>query len=181
MAFLSYNKIVAEESIHYERISPLKLGGPDGLIARHVKSLPAEQTSAWKLDAAGLLRLAGAAGENLAVLFDAARNDDTAVCLYELTRIHGSCRDTSTNLALDFNVVLDRELSGIRPQSAAAFDSPLAATPKILREILALSGGPRGGDWKWGASPMQLGATVVSAHRSAPPGARCSCGSAGIK
>jgi hypothetical protein len=48
------------------------------------------------------------ARENLGVLFDAAGHDANAVCFYELTRLHGSCRDTRTNLALDFNIVLDR-------------------------------------------------------------------------
>jgi hypothetical protein len=181
MPFLIYNKTAAGEHIHYERINPLKLAGPDGLIARHVRSLAAEQSAAWKFDAIGLIKLAGARGDTLGVLFDAARGDATAVCLYELTLIHGSCHDTSTNLALDFNIVLDRELSEIRPQSSAAFDTPLAATPKKLREILALTGGPGGGDWKWDASPMQLGATVVSPHESAPPCAKCSCGSTGAK
>ena len=64
MAFLIYKKTDAGTNIRYERIKPLKLGGSDGLIARHVKSLPADQTASWKLDAAGLLRLAGVAGEN---------------------------------------------------------------------------------------------------------------------
>lgn len=33
---------------------------------------------------------------------------------------------------------------------------------KRLREILQLSGGPDGGDWKWETPAMNLGATVVS-------------------
>src|SRR5208282_1955679 len=117
--------------------------------------LTGDQTASWKLDAAGLLRLAGVAGENLGVLFDASGRDATAVCFYELTRLHGSCRDTSTNLALDFNVVLDQELDGT--DFAVAFAAPLAAKPKKLREILALTGGPSGGDWKWGQSGLQIG------------------------
>ena len=44
MAFLIYKKTDAGTNIRYERIKPLKLGGSDGLIARHVKSLPADQT-----------------------------------------------------------------------------------------------------------------------------------------
>lgn len=164
-----YSKTATGDNIRYERIKPLKLGGRDGLIARHARTLPADQSEAWKLDAAELASLAGAGGENVAVLFDAAPADATVVCLYELTRVHGSCRDTSTNLALDFNVVVDRKLAGFLPDSTASFTAPSEATPKILREILALTGGLAGGDWKWGESPMQLGATVVSGHRSRPP------------
>lgn len=181
MAFLVYKKTAAGDHLHYERLTPLKLAGRDGLIARHVKTLPAEQTSVWTLEAAGLGQLGGAEGDDIAVLFNAAPGDTTTVCVYELTRIHGSCRDTSTNLALDFNVVLDRDLAESSPGFTAAFDVPLAATPKKLREILALTGGPGGGDWKWGTSPIQLGATVVPAHQSGPPCANCSCGRAGTK
>jgi hypothetical protein len=164
MGFLIYKKTNAGNNVRYERVRPLRLGGADGSIARHVKSLAAERSASWKLEVAGLLRLAGDAGENLAVLFDSASGDTAAVCFYELTRIHGSCRDTSTNLALDFNVVLDRELPEFKPDFAAAFETPLVATPKKLSEMLALTGGPGGGDWKWGSSALQIGATVVQPH-----------------
>jgi hypothetical protein len=177
MAFLIYKKSDAGKNIRYQRIQPLKLGGSDGLIARHVKSMPADQTASWKLEATGLLRLAGVAGENLGVLFDTAGGDATAVCFYELTRIHGSCRETNTNLALDFNVVLDRGLDEFKPDFVAAFEAPLAEKPKKLGEVLSLTGGPCGGDWKWGNPALQIGATVVQSHRPSPPwpnGAQCS-------
>ena len=110
------------------------------------------------------------------MLFDAAGRDATAVCFYELTRLHGSCRDTSTNLALDFNVVLDQELDESKTDFAAAFEAPLAAKPKKLGEILALTGGPCGGDWKWGQPGLQIGATVVQSHHTGPPCPNCTCG-----
>jgi len=166
MGFLIYKKTNAGANIRYERMKPLKLGGRDGLIARHVIAMPPGQTESWKLDAAGLLKLAGAAGENLGVLFDAAGPDATAICFYELTRLHGSCRDTRTNLALDFNVLLDRKLENSEPAAAPAFDAPVAVMPKKLGEMLSLTGGPGGGDWKWGESALQIGATVV--HRLLP-------------
>jgi hypothetical protein len=34
----------------------------------------------------------------------------------------------------------------------------------LLGEMLALTGGPGGGDWKWDATSLQLGATVVQAQ-----------------
>jgi hypothetical protein len=166
MGFLIYKKTNAGNNIRYERMKPLKLGGRDGLIARLVIAMPPGQTESWKLDAAGLLNLAGAAGENLGVLFDAAGHDATAVCFYELTRLHGSCHDTSTNLALDFNVLLDRKLEKSEPTAASAFEAPATAMPKRLGEMLALTGGPGGGDWKWGESALQIGATVVQPRRT---------------
>jgi hypothetical protein len=176
MAFLVYKKTGAGTKIRYERIKPLKLAGADGWIARHVKSLPASQTVSWKLDATELLELAGVAGENMAVLFDSSNRAANAVCLYELTRLHGSCRDTSTSLALDLNVVLDQGSDGLKADFAASFEAPLATTPKKLGEMLALTGGPCGGDWKWGESALQIGATVVQPHRTDPPCPKCNCG-----
>jgi len=164
MAFLIYKKTDAGNNVRYERVQPLKLGGVDGSIARHVKSLPADEITSWKLEVAGLLRLAGCEGDHFTVLFNAAGGDGTTACFYEVTRIHGSCRDTNTNLALDFNVVLDRELSECQPDFAAAFEAPRAVAPKKLSEMLALTGGPGGGNWKWSSSALQIGATVVQPH-----------------
>jgi hypothetical protein len=92
-----------------------------------------------------------------------------SVCFYELTRVHGSCRGTITNLALDFNIVLDREMDESMSDPALAFEAPAAAMPKKLGEMLSLTGGPGGGDWKWGESALQIGATVVQPNRRSPP------------
>jgi len=183
MAFLIYKKTAGGETIRYEKIRPLKLGGRDGLIAQHVKTLTAAETQSWKVDATTLLKLAGfaPASENLTVLFDVAGRDATNVCLYELSRIHGSCRETSTQLALDFSVVVDREIDDGAAEFAKMFEVTPSATPKLLGETLSLTGGPGGGDWKWGASALQIGATVVQAqhgrgHGGSEPCPNCSCG-----
>jgi len=107
------------------------------------------------------------------VLFAMTSGDGATVCFYELTRIHGSCRDTSTNLALDFNVVLDRELDESKPDFGAVFEAPVAAAPKKLGEMLAVTGGPGGGDWKWGNSAVQLGATVFQPQYGHGGGGAC--------
>ena len=180
MAFLTYKKTVAGGNASYEQLKPLKLGGRDGLIARHVKTLSDEDARSWKLDAGALLKLAGlAADAGTAVLFDVAGHDSTSVCLYELVKIHGSCRDTSTQLALDMTVVVDREIGDDAATYAKSFEIPVPKKPRQLGETLALSGGPGGGDWKWGTPPMQLGATIVHAqhgHGSGEPCANCNCG-----
>ena len=166
MAFLIYKKIADGKTVRYEKIKPLKLSGRDGLIARHVQTLSDAETQSWKLDAATLLKLAGITptSDTLAILFDVTARDGTSVCLYELARIHGSCRDTSTQLALDFSVVIDREIGGKAAEFAGNFEMTPPAQPKLLGEMLALTGGPGGGDWKWDASSLQLGATVVHAQ-----------------
>ena len=178
MAFLTYKKTVAGGNASYEQLKPIKLGGRDGLIARHVKTLSDEDARSWKLDAAALLKLAGQESGDTAVLFDVAGRDATSVCLYELVKVHGSCRDTSTQLALDMTVVVDQEIGDDAPAYAKKFEITIAEKPRVLGETLSLSGGPGGGDWKWGTLPMQLGATVVHAqhHGGGEPCANCNCG-----
>ena len=179
MAFLTYKKTVAGGNASYEQLKPLKLGGRDGLIARHVQTLSDEDARSWKLDAAALLKLAGQESAGTAVLFDVAGRGATSVCLYELVKVHGSCRDTSTQLALDMTVVVDQEIGDDAPAYAKQFEIILAEKPRVLGETLSLSGGPGGGDWKWGTPPMQLGATIVHAHHgpgSGEPCANCNCG-----
>ena len=110
--YIIYKKYGCAETVRYEKLPPLKLGGRDGLIAQHIKTLANDATRSWKLGVTGLLKLAGFAGavDELAVLFDVAGHDGTSVCLYELSRIHGSCAETSMPLALDFNVVAGKEI-----------------------------------------------------------------------
>ena len=178
MAFLTYKKTVTGGNACYEQLKPLKLGGRDGLIARHVKTLSDEDARSWKLDAVALLKLAGLESAETAVLFDVAGRDATSVCLYELMKVHGSCRDTSTQIALDMTVVVDQEIGDDAPAYARKFEIIMAEKPRVLGETLSLSGGPGGGDWKWGTPPMQLGATVVHAqhHGGGEPCANCNCG-----
>ena len=178
MAFLTYKKTVTGDTAAYEQLKPLKLGGRDGLIAKHVQTLSDDASRSWKLHAAELLKLAGLDAAKTAVLFDVAGKDATSVCLYELVKIHGSCRDTSTQIALDMTVVVDDEIGDDSPAFAKKFEIIMAAKPRQLGETLSLSGGPGGGDWKWGTPPMQLGATVVHAqhHGGGEPCPNCTCG-----
>jgi hypothetical protein len=181
MAFLTYKKTVAGGNVRYEQLKPLKLGGRDGLIARHVKTLSDEDARSWKLDATALLKLAGQESADTVVLFDVAGRDATSVCLYELAKVHGSCRNTSTQLALDMTVVVDKEIGDDAAAYAKNFEIAAPEKPRQLGETLSLSGGPGGGDWKWGTPPMQLGATIVHAqhghaHGGGEPCANCNCG-----
>jgi hypothetical protein len=172
MAFLIYKRTRTGQKIRYERWKPLRLGGDDGLIARHVRTLRGAETASWKLEAAALVKLAGFTSEkdDWVVLFDAGNADAASICLYQLARIHGTCQGTSTQLALDFSVVLDREIEGDPVEYAKNFEASLPEAPRVLGELLALTGGPGGGDWKWTASGMNLGATVVQPRLRSPLG-----------
>lgn len=180
MAFLLYKKYGNAETVRYQHVKALKLGGRDGLIAKHVKTLSDEKARSWKLGVTGLLKLAGIEGavDELTVLFDVAGQDATSVCLYEVTRIHGSCRDTTTQLALDMAVVVDKEIGDEAAAYTKNFEIAVPEQPRLLGETLALTGGPGGGDWKWSTPPMQLGATVVQPqhnHGTGEPCANCTC------
>lgn len=180
MAFLIYKKSIDAGNARYEYVAPLKFGGRTGLVAEHVRRLPESDHRSWKLATPDLLKLAGGPpGEDHVVLFDVAGKESTSVCLYELRKLHGSCRDTSTQLALDFAVVIDQEVGDSAAAYARNFEVAVPAQPRLLGETLSLSGGPGGGDWKWGAPPLQLGATIVHAqphHGGGEPCPNCTCG-----
>ncbi len=136
-------------------------------------------TQSWKLISTAVLKLAGFAGafDELAVLFDATDRGTTSVCLYELKRIHGSCADTAMQLALDFAVVVDKAIGDDAAADVKCFEISAPERPRQLGETLALTGGPRGGDWKCAATSLQIGATVVQAQQGrGEPCANCTCG-----
>lgn len=184
MGFLIYRKTVHGATATYEQLHRLRFGGRDGLIAKHVRTLSEGSLRSWKIDTASVLQLAGEADPEGTILFDVTGPESTSVCLYELIKVHGSCRDTSTQLALDFAVVMDQEIDGDTRAYARKFEAPAPEKPRLLGETLSLSGGPGGGDWKWGTPPLQIGATIVNAtggHGSGTPCANCNCGGAALK
>jgi hypothetical protein len=176
MAFLIYKKTNSGQTIRYKWVKPVKLSGAGGLIARHVQTLRGEAAASWRLSAAELLRLAGIAPGNLehAILFDLG-DHLTNVCLYEVTGIRGSSRETSTQLALDFAVVVDREVDGDAVEISGNFETPVEEKPKVFGETLALTGGHCGGDWKWDETAMNLGVTVVQARSGRQHNGRKPC------
>ncbi len=146
----------------------------DAACLHHVKTLSEAGMACWQLDDASLLTLDGVAsdaGEQV-VLFEVDTGSGCA-CLYPLECIHGSCRELSTQLALDFTVILDQAVDGDPAEFVKSFEVPLVRQRRRLCETLALSGGPAGGDWRWGQSALSLGATVVQAHGSPAPCSSC--------
>jgi hypothetical protein len=172
MAFLIYKKQSAGTATIYERLKPLRLSGPDGPIAKYVHSLSAEAASdGWRMDVAELLAFAGvscAAGQP-ALIMDMGGDKPDEVCLYEVQRLSGACRENTTNLVLEFAVLVDEAVKTPVDQFKAGFDLPSDRSPRILQETLALSGGPSGGSWKWEAPAMNIGATVVAPRSPTVP------------
>jgi hypothetical protein len=129
-----------------------------------VKALQGTATEqGWELDSPTLVQLAGVSvnGDPFAVLFEVTGGETGAVSLYRLHRLCGVARDRMTHLSLDFEVLVDEMINAPPDDFKRAFTLPSNFRGKCLREILQLSGGPGGGDWKWEAPAMKLGATLV--------------------
>jgi len=164
MAFLIYKRLSAGDFIRYERLRPLKLAGPTGPVAQFVKTLQtATVAQGWSLSVEAVLCLAGFTEDanELVVVFDLLPNEADAVCLYHLREIHGVANERTTHLSLDFELLVDGAVKVPALLFKSAFRIPAGQPAKRLREILMLSGGPGGGDWKWETPAMNLGATVV--------------------
>lgn len=164
MSFHIYSRAAEGNCVRYVHQQPLRLGGPAGPIARHVRTFPDENSAlGWELDVPALIKLAGVVtnGTDLTVLFDVSSSENNTVCLYRLQRIGGSARNRNTHLSLAFEVLIDERVPVSATQFKASFTMHASKTPRLLREILQLSGGPGGGDWKWEAPAMNLGATLV--------------------
>ena len=165
MPFLIYKRLPSGDSIRYERLQSSKVGGAPGPIACFLKTLKGDAAEeGWELEPLTLAQFAGvtANGDGLAVLFEVPAGAPGAVCLYQLHRLCGVAHDRKTNLSLDFEVLVDEVVSTPLEDFKRAFTIPATKSGKRLREILQLSGGPGGGDWKWETPAMNLGATVVS-------------------
>jgi hypothetical protein len=162
MSFVLYKHQTSGDTIHYERFQPIKVGGTSGPLARHVRWLPGDAVDkGWEIDPARLVRLAGIADEGLAVLFEVNSGQAGAVCLYRLHRVCGVARDRKTHLSLDFEVLVDQVVSVPPDEFKRSFSLPAVQIGKRLCEVLQLGGGPDGGDWRWEAPAMKLGATLV--------------------
>lgn len=164
MPFLIYRRQASGADLIYDQPRLVKLGGTSGPIARFVQTLKGDKAeSGWELDAAALAQLAGVSDDDgkCAVLFEVASVKSDGVCLYELKQLCGVARDRRTHLSLDFEVLVDEVVDVPPDDFRHAFTIPGAKPKKRLREILQLSGGPDGGDWKWETPAMNLGATLV--------------------
>ncbi len=172
MPFLLYRLQPSPGAVRFDRLHPLKLGGPSGPIARFVGSLQAEAAErGWDLPLQ-TLTLEGQClpdSDNVAVLFELSGGQPGAVCLYRLHRVNGVSRDRTTHLSLDFEVLVDEVVGTSMDGFKRSFALPAEPAGKRLREILQLSGGPGGGDWRWEPPAMNLGATLVGPANLATP------------
>lgn len=165
MPFIVYKYHVKDSTIYFERLRAIGLSGPQGAVAKFVKSLPADEVEeGWQMAPDTLIRLGGVSDTegNMAVLFEVSTGDPNSLCLYRLHRLCGLTRDLKTHLSLEFEVLLDESVGMEASDLRRAFSRPTQPPGKRLCEVLQLGGGLGGGQWKWEAPAMNLGATLVN-------------------
>lgn len=64
---------------------------------------------------------------------------------------------------------MDQEVGEDAVTAASRFEVTPPLKPKLLGETLSLTGGPGGGDWKWTANQLQIGATILGGCTSSAP------------
>jgi hypothetical protein len=173
MSFHIYIKQAGEVTVRYEQLRSIKLSGPDGPVARCLKSLSGESVgAAWTLSIPTLLREAGfgANTNEFSILFDVSTRERASVCLYELRRINGLSAAMTTQLALEFLVLVDEPVDTDTRQFKSVLKLPAVGNYRVLTEVLELSGGFGGGDWRWVKTKMQLGAARTKPVTKLDPG-----------
>jgi len=135
---------------------PLRLGGTNGIVANHVKSLGSIAESAWHLLESDVVAFGGGTTGTDAVFFRPAQDaqPDGSIEFYRLESLHGICTSDRTDLVCHFSSILAHPGDG----TAWTLTPSLKGT---LCESVSLSGGLSTGHWQWTDSPMSLGAAVV--------------------
>lgn len=137
---------------------PLRLGGPNGLIARFVGESGAAAEAPWALPSDRLVELAGGtSGCDLAFFSpgeDAA--PDGSKEIYRLETLNGIASADRTDVVCFFSPLRMREVA------SGVWDLTPSGGQRFC-ESLSLSGGTAGGRWLWTEAPMTLGATVLGA------------------
>ncbi len=165
MPFVVYNYQPGIHCCQYKRLKPIRLGGVDGPIARHARSLPAGAAEkGWELTALALTQLSDLddSGIKPVVLFDATVDSPPFILLYQLHRICGITHSRQTYLSLELEVLVSHALDSHVEDFKSAFTVPDVQSGRRFREILQLGGGIDGGQWKWETPALNMGAAVVN-------------------
>ena len=134
---------------------PLRLGGSDGLVAKHVRKLGSSAETPWHLSEAEVVELAGFDSKTDAVFFrSGVGTDGVTVDFCRLASLHGVCASDRTDLVCHFSQITARPLE----DNAWSVEELKRG---MLCESISLNGGISRGKWQWTDSPMSLGAAVV--------------------
>lgn len=137
----------------------LKLSGADGLVAKQVAGMPVKDESVlWNITGK---QLVGDMDEGV-VIFDSCPSDSDKVVLYQLMRISGESFPEKTEILLHFKILVNKQTQGKAKEIKQSFSISAEDKTPELHEAIVLTGGYEGGEWKWAAPDMNIGAAVVS-------------------
>jgi len=143
-------------------IRNLRLGGPDGVVAKFVSGLGATAEAPWQMPEEATVEMAGGTSGYDVIFFRPGPDvaPDGSIEIYRLESLHGVSSSDRTDLVCHFAPMIMRESgSGVWDLESCA--------QKTFCESISLTGGIKGGRWQWTTSPMTLGAAVVGGNSCA--------------
>jgi len=149
----------------YDQPQRAIFSGARGPVASYVLSVcKAEGLSSWELSELELIALLQTERDptHTAIIFESSSAQSEHITLYRLQSVHGRSSADTTEMVFRF-----RSLFGNHPTSDPALFrqqftvSTTASSPHIY-ENLMLSGGLRGGTWKWMEIEQALNAAMIS-------------------
>ena len=162
MGFILYKKEVGSKSATFTRVRKLSLIGGEGAMTEWLRAqTDAELPMKWQLGGADLLK---AMAPDLdpathVVVLDMMPGRMAGVSLCEVAMFAGYSDSDETDM-----VVSMREISGMEAilPAGESFTAPLKQDEPGLIESLGITGGTKGGSYRWCAPKMNIGAAVCS-------------------
>lgn len=167
MAFWIYTTELTAETATYQRQRTLRLAGVDGLIAGYLRfHRSAEMPWRWQLDAQTLSQLAtpGTGWKGTEVLFQSFDEASNQFQLYRVLGINGQSQSMDTDLVF----TLCHLHQAPNEEDLAHFARPRPLDERQMLEALGLSGGLRGGKYRWTSPKMNIGAAVIPSATPEP-------------
>lgn len=150
----------------YRRLQPLKLTGTDGLLTHFLRRHSHEETPfAWCLGDADILHLArpDLNSRTHRIVFDMMPESPDDVSLYRVCQLQGSSELDESDVVLTCNVLFQENAPAAATALRSAFRIDKPASPRLVLEVLRLSGGTLRGRYLWGRPKMDIGAAVCPA------------------
>jgi len=142
----------------YKRISNLRLGGAEGIVARTVDNLDSSGNGTWVLTEADLI---ATSAEDAAMVCFETKTEDGAYALMRVLAVQGQTSLMRTDMLLT-----------LIPLDTVTEEGEITVTHQRneskLHEAISLSGGWASNEstWKWQPAPLSLGGVSVGKKTS---------------
>ncbi len=143
------------------RQGPLALGGPEGLLARHLPALAALDEQ-WRISPETLLQWAEIPDPlSHGIFFDLTPKSKEQINLFALVQVSGRTVSLLTDLLFHFKVACATRNPAAITEPDGGWVLPDWKEGRDRFESLRLEGGTRGGTWAWSEPPQSASATVL--------------------